>query len=126
MNNTALNVSNVSATPLTPSVRVTKRLRLNTCANSRRNTAESLQNKSEQTLLPASSPTVGMLLVAVSRQAKEAHERLQKDKGRMAVRVHRIGAGIMSKAFNESGCPLSDEEITLMHRYGREPFSWEE
>jgi hypothetical protein len=44
----------------------------------------------------------------------------------MQGRVHRIGVGIMTKLVDETGCPLSDDEITLMHRYGREPFSWEE
>jgi hypothetical protein len=44
----------------------------------------------------------------------------------MQGRVHRIGIGVISKAFDETGCPLSDDEIVLMNRYGNEPFSWEQ
>jgi len=97
-----------------------------TCATLRPNTGVSLRNECEQTLSHASSQTVGMLLTAVSRKAREAHERLRKNNAMTQGRVHRISVGILTKAFDETGCPLSDEEITLMHRYGNEPFSWEE
>jgi hypothetical protein len=128
-----MNLPTISSTALSDSathsmhsgaaVRVRSRI---TCATLKRNTDASLQNVCEPISSHASNPTVGTLLIALSREAREAHESQRRDNARMQGRVHRIGVGIMTKLIDETGCPLSDDEITLMHRYGREPFSWEQ